>query len=148
MFLPHWEWIEKTKRLILNFSEMVWDIITKFSPVVKLYRNPLCTKYEGFWCTKFGFPAKTVKNIKWAWQVQFLSYTLQIWWKFISFEYLQMKVKSYFAKSTGIKFGKICLSPPSWCRGVHAQAHENWAIEILNLPPFSHKALILIKPHF
>ena len=31
---------------------MVWDIITKFSPVVKLYGNPLCTKYEGYRCTK------------------------------------------------------------------------------------------------
>ena len=30
-----------------------------------------------------------------------------------------MIVTPYFAKLTGIKFGKICLSPPSRCRGVH-----------------------------
>ena len=38
--------------LILNYSKVVWDINTKFSPVVKLYGNPLCTKYEGYRCTK------------------------------------------------------------------------------------------------
>ena len=32
-----------------------------------------------------------------------------------------MIVTPYFAKLTGIKFGKICLSPPSRCRGVHGQ---------------------------
>ena len=36
-----------TKQLILNFSEMAWDINTKFLPIVKLYGNPLCMKYEG-----------------------------------------------------------------------------------------------------
>ena len=30
-----------------------------------------------------------------------------------------MILTPYFAKLTGIKFGKICLSPPSRCRGVH-----------------------------
>ena len=106
IFLPNGEWIEKTKRLILNFSEMVWNINTKFSPVVKLYGNLLCTKYEGSRCTKFGFPAKTVKNIKWAWQVQFLSYTLQIFRKWLSFEYSQMILVPYFAISYGFNFKK------------------------------------------
>ena len=45
----------------LNISKVVWDIITKFSPVVSLYRYPLCTKYEGSRCLEFGFPAKNVK---------------------------------------------------------------------------------------
>ena len=31
-----------------------------------------------------------------------------------------MIVTPYFAKLTGIEFGKICLSPPSRCKGVHA----------------------------
>ena len=41
----------------------------------------------------------------------------------MSFEYLQMIVTPYVAKSTGIKFGKICLSHPSRCRGVRGQAY-------------------------
>ena len=56
--------------------------------------------------------------------LEFLSYTLIILGKFISFECLQMIVTPYFAKSTGIKFVKICLSPPSRCRGVHGLTHE------------------------
>ena len=34
-----------------------------------------------------------------------------------------MIVTPYVAKSTGIKFGKICLSHPSRCRGVRGQAY-------------------------
>ena len=41
-----------------------------------------------------------------------------------TFEYLQMILAPYFAKSTGIKFGKICWSPPSRCRGVHALSNR------------------------
>ena len=33
-------------------------------------------------------------------------YTLQILWKYISFEYLQMIVKPHFADFAGIEFGK------------------------------------------
>ena len=44
--------------VILNFSEMVRDIHTTFSPVVQLFRNPFCIKFEGSRCLKFGFPAK------------------------------------------------------------------------------------------
>ena len=33
--------------------------------------------------TQKGFPAKNVKNFKWAWQLQFLSYALEIWSEFI-----------------------------------------------------------------
>ena len=84
IFLPTREGIEREKFSNFNFSNVVWDINTKFSPVVYLNRYPLCTKFEGFWCIGFGFPTKNVYNFKWTWQVHFLSYTLQIWWEFIS----------------------------------------------------------------
>ena len=44
--------------LILNYSKVVWDINTKFSLVVNLKKNLLCTKNEGFRCIIFGFPTK------------------------------------------------------------------------------------------
>ena len=43
---------------------MVWDIITKFSPVVKLYGNPLCTKYEGYRCTKIWISRQNLQKHK------------------------------------------------------------------------------------
>ena len=46
--------------LDIDFSKVVRDINTKFSPVVNLNRYPLCTKFEGIWCLGFGFPAKNV----------------------------------------------------------------------------------------
>ena len=85
IFLPSWRQIEKTKWSILNFSKVDWDINTKFSPVVNLYENPLCTENQGHRCSKFGFPAKNAKNFSWVWRGQFLSYTLQIWWEIIFF---------------------------------------------------------------
>ena len=55
---------------------------------------------------KFGFPAKTVKNIKWAWQVQFLSHTLHILGKVIFLEDLQMMSLSSLEIFTFTKVGK------------------------------------------
>ena len=34
----------------------------KFLPVINLYEIPLCAKNQGHKCSKFGFPAKNVKN--------------------------------------------------------------------------------------
>ena len=90
IFLHSWRQIEKTERLILNFSKVDWDINTKFSPVIDLYKNPLCKENQGHKCSKFGFPAKNVKNFQRAWRAQFLSYTLQIWWEIISFIVLKV----------------------------------------------------------
>ena len=45
---------------VLNCGKVLRDINTKISPVVNLYENPLCTKNQGHWCPKFGFPAKNV----------------------------------------------------------------------------------------
>ena len=49
-FLPTREGIKGEKCSNFNFSKVVWDINTKFSPVVNLNRYPLCTKYEGSRC--------------------------------------------------------------------------------------------------
>ena len=57
---------------------------------------------------KFGFPAKTVKNFKWAWQVQFLSYTLQIWSELIFFLGVKM-LKFLLPYSKQFRFNKISV---------------------------------------
>ena len=58
-FVAGWGHFEEEKLSILNISELAKDINTKFSPVVNLYGNPLCTKFEGSRCLGFEFPAKT-----------------------------------------------------------------------------------------
>ena len=51
-FLPTRGGIEIRKCSNLNFSKVVWDIITKFSPVVNCNRNPIWRKFEGSRCTQ------------------------------------------------------------------------------------------------
>ena len=63
--------------LILNYSKVVWDIDTKFSPVVVLMSFQLSTKFEGHNSLK-----KTAKPLgsskwKWAWRAHFLSHTYE-----------------------------------------------------------------------
>ena len=48
--------------LILNFSKVVCDINTKFSPVNILVGIQLYTKFEASSYTQNGFPAKTILN--------------------------------------------------------------------------------------
>ena len=45
-------------------------------------------------------------KLKWAWRAQFLSHALQIFGKFLSFQDVQMIVKSYFDIFKGIKSAK------------------------------------------
>ena len=63
--------------LILNYSKVVWDINTKFSPVNVPKSIQLCTKFEVLSYTQNGFPAKTILNFKRVWQAHFLSHTHQ-----------------------------------------------------------------------
>ena len=61
--------------LILNYSKVVWDIDTKFLPVVVLMRIQFSTKFGTSSCTQNWFLAKTILNFKRAWQAHFLSHT-------------------------------------------------------------------------
>ena len=55
------EFLKKEKQSILNFSQVVWDMNTKFLPVVNLYKNLLCTKNKGKTYRITGFPLKMSK---------------------------------------------------------------------------------------
>ena len=63
--------------LILNYSKVVWDIDTKFLPVVVIISFQLSTKFGVPSLTQNGFPAKTISNFKRAWQAHFLSHTYE-----------------------------------------------------------------------
>ena len=63
--------------LILNYSKVVWDIDTKFSPVVVLMSFQHSTKFEGHnSLKKTAMPLGSSKR-KWAWRAHFLSHTYE-----------------------------------------------------------------------
>ena len=63
--------------LILNYSKLVGDINTKFSPLNVPISIQLCTKFEALSYAQNGFPAKTILNFKRAWRAHFLSHAHQ-----------------------------------------------------------------------
>ena len=63
--------------LILNYSKVVWDIDTKFSPVVVLISFQLSTKFEGHNSLKKTAMPLGSSKWKWAWRAHFLSHTYE-----------------------------------------------------------------------
>ena len=63
--------------LILNYSKVVWDIDTKFSPVVVLMSFQLSTKFEGHNSLKKTAMPLGSSKWKWAWRAHFLSHTYE-----------------------------------------------------------------------
>ena len=63
--------------LILNYSKMVWDIDTKFSPIVVLISFQLSTKFEGHNSLKKTAMPLGSSKWEWAWQAHFLSHTYE-----------------------------------------------------------------------
>ena len=147
---------------------MDWDINTKFSPVVNLYENPLCTENQGHRCSKFGFIAKNVTNFPWKWWVQFLSYTLQIWWEIIfSIVVKVVKVWLGYLKWFWIWQDQCGVSCPFLQTSLHKFTfhrgnsnlhfkHRNRAINSscngswfnFNQEPNSRQKLRIVNPHF
>ena len=73
-----YDWLSRGSNkfwLILNYSKVVWDIDTKFLPVVVLMSFQLSAKFGASRCTQNGFPAKTILNFKRAWRAHSLSHT-------------------------------------------------------------------------
>ena len=106
-------------------------LIWKVSVMVKTY---LIGQYSYGGCgskIRAATPLRSSK-LKWAWRAQFLSHNLQILWKFIFFESLQMIVKPSLAISNSIEFGKKWSSPPSMCKGVLALSLTNFYIIRVN----------------
>ena len=70
--------------LILNYSKVIWDIKPKCLPHKVLIRCQLFTKFEVHSCTQNGFPAKTILNLKWAWEANFWATPTKLG-KFVTF---------------------------------------------------------------
>ena len=64
--------------LILIYSKVVWDIDTKFSPVVVLMSFQLSTKFKGHNSLKKTAMPLGSSKWKWAWRAHFLSNTYEI----------------------------------------------------------------------
>ena len=74
-----------------------------------------------------------------------MSYTLQILWKFISFEYLQIIVKPYFADFAVVwNLEKRWSNPPSRCKEVYELAKRD-ANRSWNVRPFCVNARMNLK---
>ena len=63
--------------LISNYSKVVWDINTKFSPINVPISYQLFTNFEVTSYIQNGFPAKTILSFSRAWQAYFLSHSHQ-----------------------------------------------------------------------
>ena len=63
--------------LILNYSKVIWDIDTKFSPIVVLMGFQLSTKFEGHNSLKKTAMPLGSSKWKWAWRAHFLSHTYE-----------------------------------------------------------------------
>ena len=92
--------------LILNYSKVVRDIDTKFSPVVVLMSFQLSTKFGAFSYIQNGFPAKTISNFKRAWWRHFLSHTHETKEIYFFFGDVQIILLSFFYLSYCLKVAK------------------------------------------
>ena len=63
--------------LILNYSKVIWDIDTKFLPIVVLMSFQLSTKFEGHNSLKKTAMPLGSSKWKWAWRAHFLSHTYE-----------------------------------------------------------------------
>ena len=100
--------VNKEFWLILNYSKVVWDIDTKFSPVVVLISFQLSTKFGAFSYPHNGFPAKTISNFKRAWRAHFLSHTSEAQEYFCFFGDVHIILLSFFYSS----YCKKCWNLP------------------------------------
>ena len=106
----HWgNTLVEKKQSFSNFSFLVEDTekwIKHHFFVYKKIHN--WSKFQGHISkNRTAMPLRSSK-LKWAWWTQFLSYMLQILWKFIFFKDLQRIVKPYLAKSNRKEFGCTC----------------------------------------
>ena len=92
--------------LILNYSKVVGDINTKFSPLNVPISIQLCTKFEALSYAQNGFPAKTILNFKRAWRAHFLSHAHQTQEICCFSADVRIILLSFFKLSNCLKVGK------------------------------------------
>ena len=111
--------------LILNYSKVVWDIDTKFSPVVVLMSFQLSTKFGASSYTQNGFPAKTISNFKRAWRAHFFSHILETQEICCFLADVQIILLSFFDSSYCLKVTKNAEAFLSRCSELFGLAEKN-----------------------
>ena len=132
--------------LIFNYSKVVWDINTKFSPVSVLIRFQLFTKFERHSLKNEAAMPLTIKNFSRAWQGHFLSQALQTWQICFFFVDVQMILLSYLDTSDCLEIEKnkkaflsryselFDLSNNSWQPVLcNPQAIQFWYLNLINV---------------
>ena len=89
--------------LISNYSKVVWDINTKFSPINVPISYQLFTNFEVTSYIQNGFTAKTILSFSRAWQAYFLSHSHQTPQIFYFFADLQIILLSFLGISNCFK---------------------------------------------
>ena len=89
--------------LISNYSKVVWDINTKFSPINVPISYQLFTNFEVTSYIQNWFPAKTILSFSRAWQAYFLSHSHQTPQFFYFFADLQIILLSFLGISNCFK---------------------------------------------
>ena len=92
--------------LILNYSKVVKDINTKFSPAFVLIRFQLFAKFGSDSSKNKPAMPLTILNFSRAWRAHFLSNTLQTWQSCLFFVDLQLILQSLLDVSDYIEFEK------------------------------------------
>ena len=119
-----YDWLSRGRDkfwLILNYSKVVWDIDTKFSPVVVLVSFQLFIKFGASSYTQNWFPAKTILNFKRAWRVHFLCHTHKTQEICFFFGDVQIILLSFSDLSYGLKVAKNAEAFLSRCSELLAQ---------------------------
>ena len=118
--------------LILNYSKVVWDIDTKFSPVVVLISFQLSTKSGASSYTQNGFPTKTISNFKRAWRAHFLSHTYETQEICCFLADVQIILVSLFEFFDYIKVAKNAGAFLSRCSELLDLPENNYCVRILD----------------
>ena len=118
--------VNKEFWLILNYSKVVWDIDTKFSPVVVLMSFQLSTKFEGHNSLKKTAMPLGSSKWKWAWRAHFLSHTYETQEICCFLADVQIILVSLFEFFDYIKVAKNAGAFLSRCSELLAQCAGEW----------------------
>ena len=134
--------------LILNYSKVVWDIDTKFSPVVVLMSFQLSTKFEGHNSLKKTAMPLGSSKWKWAWRAHFLSHTYETQEICCFLADVKIILLSFFDLSYCLKVAKNAEAFLSRCSELLGLLHYAYGDFIYNPRPLVDGPWSASKAHF
>ena len=124
-------------------SKVVWDIDTKFSPVVVLMSFQLSTKFKGHNSLKKTAMPLGSSKWKWAWRAHFLSHTYETQEICCFLADVKIILLSFFDLSYCLKVAKNAEAFLSRCSELFGSYEPKW---LLNGKPL--QVIWLILPNF